>query len=402
MVRCAMQSFQDKTVICPHDWTVLRLKQHLRDVCDHNPVPERQRLIYSGQCLKDESTVGTILRIDPSDSDQIHVFHLVYTPSVRELKQQRVIAKDPSASNEGPETTLRNRFISDSTVRSAEILPTQAPPSAEPIIAGQGPGEQLDASQHWAQAQQQMYQAYMTNYMNYMNQMYSAMYGGAVAGGGLPLMAAGLIPQATPATAPSQNGNNRNGAAVVGHQGEAGPDGQPQRPQNNAAGPQDPAMNAQGGVDDEEMRDRDWLDWLYMGSRGALLVMILYFYSSFARFTFVVLAILAMYGFNAGWFGARGGQGGAAQQNQDEAQQQEGPAVVPEAERNPPEEREGAGTEERGDHVEGAQGEGPREVPGAQPQPPSAWAVFWSTCFTFVTTFFTSLIPERPPPVNVN
>jgi len=59
-------------------------------------------------------------------------------------------------------------------------------------------------------------------------------------------------------------------------------------------------MNAQGGAlanddDEDEMRNRDWLDWVYTFIRFLLLLCILYFYSSFDRFIATMALILVVY-----------------------------------------------------------------------------------------------------------
>lgn len=55
-------------------------------------------------------------------------------------------------------------------------------------------------------------------------------------------------------------------------------------------------MNAQGGpVVNEEDFNRDWLDWMYTFSRAAILLSIVYFYSSFSRFVMVMGAMLLVY-----------------------------------------------------------------------------------------------------------
>lgn len=57
-----------------------------------------------------------------------------------------------------------------------------------------------------------------------------------------------------------------------------------------------PQMNAQGGaVQNEDELNRDWLDWLYTVSRAAVLLSIVYFYSSFSRFVMVIGAMLLVY-----------------------------------------------------------------------------------------------------------
>ncbi|TTR68481.1 Sodium bicarbonate cotransporter 3 [Bagarius yarrelli] len=56
---------------------------------------------------------------------------------------------------------------------------------------------------------------------------------------------------------------------------------------------QNPELNAQGGaVQNEDELNRDWLDWLYTVSRVAVLLCIVYFYSSFSRFILVIGAVL--------------------------------------------------------------------------------------------------------------
>jgi hypothetical protein len=72
---------------------------------------------------------------------------------------------------------------------------------------------------------------------------------------------------------------------------------------NGGAVPRQPArpevvrMNAQGGPvvndDDDEMQNRDWLDWIYTMLRFAILMCILYFYSTFGR----VIATLVLVAF---------------------------------------------------------------------------------------------------------
>ena len=59
-------------------------------------------------------------------------------------------------------------------------------------------------------------------------------------------------------------------------------------------------MNAQGGPvanddDEDEMRNRDWLDWVYTFIRFLLLLCILYFYSSFDRFVATMSLVIVIY-----------------------------------------------------------------------------------------------------------
>ena len=68
------------------------------------------------------------------------------------------------------------------------------------------------------------------------------------------------------------------------------------RPQVGRHGNPEVQMNAQGGeILNEEELNRDWLDWVYTFSRAAILLSIVYFYSSFSRFVMVMVAMLVLY-----------------------------------------------------------------------------------------------------------
>uniref|UniRef100_A0A8C4VYE8 HERPUD family member 2 n=1 Tax=Gopherus evgoodei TaxID=1825980 RepID=A0A8C4VYE8_9SAUR len=144
--------------------------------------------------------------------------------------------------------------------------------------------------------------------------------------------------------------------------------------QENRPVNQNVQMNAQGGpVVNEEDFNRDWLDWMYTFSRAAILLSIVYFYSSFSRFVMVMGAMLLVYLHQAGWFPFRqeGGQQQAANNNAEvnrDGQNVNNPDL---------EEMVDAGED------------------GSTEQNPGFMASAWS----FITTFFTSLIPEGPPQV---
>lgn len=145
-------------------------------------------------------------------------------------------------------------------------------------------------------------------------------------------------------------------------------------------------MNAQGGpVLNEEDFNRDWLDWVYTFSRAAVLLSIVYFYSSFSRFIMVMGAMLLVYLHQAGWFPFR-----------QEAGQQQAPNNV--EVNNDGQNANNLELEEMerlmDDGLEDESAEDAGEDSSAV-QRPGLMASAWS----FITTFFTSLIPEGPPQV---
>lgn len=144
-------------------------------------------------------------------------------------------------------------------------------------------------------------------------------------------------------------------------------------------------MNAQGGpVMNEEDINRDWLDWMYTVSRAAILLSIVYFYSSFSRFVMVMGAMILVYMHQAGWFPFRqdDGQAQAREDAGDINHDQVNNNDLLEMERHMDEGIQDDGADERGDDT---------PVVAAPGLVASAWS--------FITTFFTSLIPEGPPQV---
>lgn len=155
-------------------------------------------------------------------------------------------------------------------------------------------------------------------------------------------------------------------------------------------------MNAQGGpvLNDEDL-NRDWLDWMYTVSRAGILLSIVYFYSSFSRFVMVMGAILLVYLHQAGWFPFRQDAPNGRQANQpadfNQEAQEENALEVHEMERLMD---EGLDDESWESGESGDSGDDTTESTGGA-EPPGFMASAWS----FITTFFTSLIPEGPPQV---
>jgi len=75
--------------------------------------------------------------------------------------------------------------------------------------------------------------------------------------------------------------------------------------------------------DDDDLNNRDWLDWFYWMSRAVVLFTVVYFYSSFTRFMLVVGFAILMYLYQMGLIfrpdaGAAGAAGPAAEEPEGE------------------------------------------------------------------------------------
>lgn len=427
VVRCALQSFEDKKVICPSDWTVLKLKEYLRDVCDERPLPEKQRLIYSGKCLEDNhANLAQVLGPLP-ETVKVYTIHLVYSPTADQIRARRLV-KAASEATLAENVHLRQRRHaepreSDNSSNWAQSNISQphvsvanfnraGPAFSATAVSAEIPGQM--GPNDWLGAYQQMYTTYMTNYMNYLQQMYASGYPLASQfppfNYGFPVPAQTSTPSTVTSAAaagpsfqasqptrariePEAQRQAQQQAAPPAHPApaareQAAPEQaveQPQEPAARPGGPQIMNVGIGGGnAAPEPNRDLDWLEMIYMSVRLGLLLLLLYSYSSLEKCLLILIVIGAVYGFNQGWFNLRGG-GGPGQNAQEQV--------------NPPQEEIDPRVENERENGNGAR----NENGNAEEQEESAWEVFWSTCYTFITSFFASMVPERAPaPPNIN
>lgn len=401
VVKAPNQKVADQTVECALNWTVKKLKEHLSLVYPSKPTEHQQRIIYSGKLLQDDLTLKDVL-CQHESSENIHTVHLVCSNSLTDISTSRSVpdlTQSSNLSNFSTSDGLRNRRPASSETRQdeqenrnqqphtssgcspmmtnyygADRLQFQAsafhpsqynvftssylPSGAFHMMTPPPPlGQTYTAEQlRWLQQQQQLaYAQYMSNYMQFFQQ------GGN--GVGQPFSYA--MPHfGAPPTVPEN--------AVQDHPANAAEEQvQPQQPQVVR-------MNAQGGrVDndeDEDELDRDWLDWFYIGLRFALFMCILYFYSTPVRFITTLILMLFICCFQFGWLRFVG--------------QRQQPAEPP---MNPPDANAAENPDGTRPVDSGALGrEAPRQPGGLS----LAWSVFLS--------FFASLAPHPPPPINAN
>ncbi|XP_060542097.1 homocysteine-responsive endoplasmic reticulum-resident ubiquitin-like domain member 2 protein isoform X1 [Pantherophis guttatus] len=383
IIKAPNQKYTDQTISCFQDWTVGRLKCHLSKVYPSKPSTKDQRLVYSGRLLPDHLQLKDILR----KQDEYHMVHLVCssrTPpnspkpdTIREshessapsnsLSSEHLGSTSPSPSQE----TVYTAIINSEGVRHRNLAQTQSNQmQSHPFsyilqgVDNQFPGQGISTGFP-------VYPTFSPLQMLWWQQMYARQY--------YMQYQAAVSAQATlspPVPEPSSSDH------VPANEAPAAPNVAPQenRPIN-----QNVQMNAQGGpVINEEDFNRDWLDWIYTFSRAAILLSIVYFYSSFSRFVMVMGAMLLVYLHQAGWFPFR--QEGIQQPAANNADiNHDGQNV------------NNAGLEE----MERLMDEGIEEDSGEDigdvnaEQHPGFMASAWS----FITTFFTSLIPEGPPQV---
>lgn len=411
IIKAPNQKYSDQTISCFLNWTVGKLKSHLSKVYPSKPLTKDQRLVYSGRLLPDHLQLKDILR----KQDKYHMVHLVCTsrsPPSSPQSTSLQSSSPPSGSLQPTSAQSTSRpegseaLASGSSSSSDQSGPTTPSPSQEALplavsSSSEGlrqrslPQAQTDPAQSHqfpyvmqgnvdhqlpgqaAPAGFPMYPAFNPLQVLWWQQMYAHQYYMQYQAA----VSAQATSDATPAPpAPSQPLN------LARHPGEEPPPAPNLVARENRPMNENVQMNAQGGpVLNEDDFNRDWLDWMYTFSRAAILLSIVYFYSSFSRFVMVMGAMLLVYLHQAGWFPFRqeGGQQQAPNNNAEVNHGQNADNLeLEEMERLMDD-----GLEEEHGEEAGEDGSA-RHRPGLMA---SAWA--------FITSFFTSLIPEGPPPV---
>lgn len=394
IIKAPNQKYRDQTISCFLNWTVGKLKSHLSNVYPSKPLTKDQRLVYSGRLLPDHLQLKDILR----KQDEYHMVHLVCTsrsPPSSPQSSSPQSSSHPEGSQASSSSSSSDQSGSTTPSPSQETLPLAVSSSSEGLRQRSLPQAQTDPAQSHqfpyvmqgnvdhqlpgqaAPAGFPVYPAFNPLQVLWWQQMYAHQY--------YMQYQAAVSAQATSDATPAQPAPSQplNLARLPGEEPPPAPNlvARENRPMNENV-----QMNAQGGpVLNEEDFNRDWLDWMYTFSRAAILLSIVYFYSSFSRFVMVMGAMLLVYLHQAGWFPFRqeGGQQQAPNNNAEVNHEQNADHLeLEEMERL------------MDDGLEDEHGEEAGEDGSALHRPglmASAWA--------FITSFFTSLIPEGPPQV---
>ncbi|XP_013776651.1 homocysteine-responsive endoplasmic reticulum-resident ubiquitin-like domain member 2 protein [Limulus polyphemus] len=391
VVKVPNQKIGDKTVDCELNWTVERLKNHLSDVYPCKPKAADQRLIYSGRLLHNHLRLKDVLKyINTSDKEnETHVVHLVCStinePDISDPSGRQAKEKTWESFNSFDNATFCSNHTSPTNQSDSPFLATSSDAvhhrSTTHFNTNSFPGYQLSPGvplnpEEMLQqmlAIQHVYAQYVAHYMQYAQTGTS------------------LSPQSgVPVT-----GETASSAVADINVANENLRVQPQPANNNNM-----QMNVQGGPlmeeDEDEAVNWDWLDCFYFFSRSLVLFSIVFFYSSIGRFLIVTGISLFIYLYRRGFFGRRiqipereNHPDNENNGNYPMEEQHQNPSSPPREQNNL--QNEGA---DEAQHLEDmTNGQGSVTV-----SHPSQLACIWS----FISSFFLSLVPEQPPPVNVN
>ncbi len=404
-------SAEDKCLETTLDATVQEVKCQIELEWPSHPPPKDQRLVYAGKLLENASILKQVLRLeDARDENDAFTIHLVC----------RITNTNHSTSSESLQSSneLRKRNIQNQ--QPLESNPAN-PASQNLENNGAATSSALSAPAGWNQDQaavmHQLYANYMTQYVQYLQSI------GAMSS--WPPSAAQSLVEHTNQIAEEAQVNQPPifdpvaAAAVAGAMAnnlQQPQQQQPQpvaQPQNRAAlpggiednnnlveagGPNGPnvVLNAgAGGIgameDDDDLGNggqRDVLDWCYVITRVLVLFSIVYFYSSLARFTLAFGLGIIFYLYNNGFFGQNHNQNENHEAAVDEVRQVAGAAGDRVNNENEVNNEDTEGNEDNNDEESAAAA----VVQPVDPPAPHPLTIL----HTFVTTFFTSLLPNDP------
>ncbi|XP_063995753.1 homocysteine-responsive endoplasmic reticulum-resident ubiquitin-like domain member 2 protein [Diachasmimorpha longicaudata] len=346
VVKAPDQQISDQIVKCQLHWTVGRLKEHLETVYPTNPKRCEQKVIFSGQLLRDSMVLQDVLPQHYNQNtplDNTYIIHLVCTLKPTTCRPLPSCQVTPSAVH------TPDIMTSSSTVQQYY--------------------SQLNSQQMaWMQ---QAYAHYLTQYMHLMTAQ------------GIQLQSTIPYVQSSNARRSEPTNNASNQVHNNANQDEGNDDNHGAEQDGVDAGV-NPANN-NVGENREPGLNRDWLDVFDVLARIVVLSSIVYFYSSPWRFLVVTCLGFAIYLIQSGFFRGQPifpNDNGRAE-NDNNADNEAAQPADSIHQRNQPPAAETPPQEQRATN--------PNEDNGR----PGAWALTW----TFFSSFFASLIPEQPPPV---
>uniref|UniRef100_A0A3Q3QDF3 Homocysteine-responsive endoplasmic reticulum-resident ubiquitin-like domain member 2 protein n=1 Tax=Monopterus albus TaxID=43700 RepID=A0A3Q3QDF3_MONAL len=381
VIKAPNQKYEDQTINCLLNWTVEKLKSHISNVYPSRPLSKDQRLVYSGMLLQDHLQLRDVLR----KQDGYHMMHLVCashsppgSPTPRSPSMATFSAPDSSVSSPSAASSTSAVPGSYDGLRYRGGFP-QYNPQNPPGVPQWPDGAQVPL-QGGLPANMPPHPMYMPMQMLWWQQMYARHY--------YMQYQAAVAASQPPSTPPPSSSPLQPAPLNEAVQPPLGPNPAPNPlPENQPANP-NIQMNAQGGARcitlETYFKDLKIIVSLMVSSFRSFLL------KTENHFYYVYVPVRHQ----AGWFpfrleqqNLRGGDRAGAPQEEAERHQD-----IQEMERLMDEGMEDDDSGEEG----GGAPEDQAQAAAVLPDPN-----FLTTIWSFISTFFTSLIPEgRPHPAN--
>ncbi|CAB01694.2 Ubiquitin-like domain-containing protein [Caenorhabditis elegans] len=340
-IRQAYQAESDLKFSCPTSWTIKEVKEHVKNCLNNHPEVVTQRLIFSGASLNNEQVLADVLRERNHVAGEQIFFHLM----IAQPYQQTT-----------PTADVRRRNVNNTASNQNSASGSALNEYAQNMVAWQ---------QYWNAYNQLSPEAQVSEHQRLMAHYYTY---------------ASTTPAAPIYQVPANQQLQQNAVAWrIRVQGVAAP--------ARANGNQGAAAPRQGRVDILEVGYRIF--------KVVLLFSAILLYSSFERFALVLCSALFIYFIQLRRNHARNRvQAQAAAAAAQQANNQE-----PHVNNNNNGENDGDNTAPTTEGETPATSDAPVEPPAPQP---TGMQVFIATLYSFVTSFFASLVPDHPMPMDLN
>lgn len=403
IIKAANQKYEDFIVEeFEMNWSIKHLKEHLTDNYPQKPDAGSIRLIYSGKILHDHWTLDECIR--HNSEIKSHTIHLVLSATaVTKLEEKANASRLEEVSDiENELTPDTSSTSSSSSVSSSPSTPivtySNASHSFETHTPMRTPVElnttftvdensNLTAEQKFKHIHSEYLRYYETMgisvqdnawYSSYVQQLalYKYMYGNYLQSQGdlfqinPTVNVTNFLSQTVSSTPvnPSTSNQEPNSNRNANHPQQHPPNQNEEQPADGVQRDAQARPAPQAAAQPEGEREDDWLGLLHNAVSLIVLFSIGYYYSSLERFLIIfgVVSVLIIY--HNGWLTLQ--------------RRQVQPRAPAPAENNENQETDRPNEE--------TTTEGPQQAP--ESNNPNFFRLF----FSFILTFFTSLIPERP------
>lgn len=293
VIKAANQKYEDIKINCNMSWTVGDLKNHLSINYPSKPKASDQRIIYSGHLLTDDQSLKNILGSSDNelDNNSIFTFHLVCPQKPASPPSHENSQNNSDVNKQGPSNSLPDSMPSSTSSETNPSVMSSNFSGFEGFSLHQQMG--FDNS-----LMQQSYQALMNEYYQYIGYCF-------LASPTMDMVSYNAFANAFMQSLqqnPNLFGNVNNPTLFQSQPSSSTAATNNTTPRNDVTNNNNDqnrnnpvAAHAAVGIANDEPVNRDWTDLIYSFSKLAVMLSIIYFYSSFNRLMLLMLIFFIIY-----------------------------------------------------------------------------------------------------------